>query len=46
MQVADDGVVEVLEPGAVQADVVGGPADAEGVAAGAQFADEVGQSLS
>ena len=34
-----------LTPGAVQADVVGGPADAELVAAGGQLADQVGQVL-
>jgi hypothetical protein len=35
----------VLLPGAVQSDVVGGPADAEGIAAGGQFTHEVGQFL-
>jgi len=45
VQVADDGVVEGLDPGPVQADVVRGPADAEGAAAGGQLPDEVGQPV-
>jgi hypothetical protein len=43
VQVADDWVVELLGPGAVEADVVVGPAGAEGLAAGGQLADEVAQ---
>jgi hypothetical protein len=35
--------MELLEPGVVQPHVVGGPAGAEFVAAGGEFADEVGQ---
>ena len=45
VEVADDGMVEVLTSGAVQADVVGGPAGAEGVTAGGQFADQIGEGL-
>ena len=40
---ADDWVVELLSPGAVEADVVVGPAGAEGFAAAGEFADEVAQ---
>jgi hypothetical protein len=36
-------VVQALDAGAVEADVVGAPADAELVATGGQLADEVGQ---
>ena len=36
---------EPLGPGVVQTDVVGGPAGAEGVTAGGQLTDEVGQRL-
>src|SRR3954452_4491704 len=42
-QIADDGVMEVLGAGAVQADVVGGPAGTKVLAAGAELTDEVGQ---
>ena len=45
VQFADDGVADVLLPGAVQSDVVGGPAEAEGITAGGQFTHEVGQFL-
>ena len=41
--VADDGVVKSFGAGPVQDHVVGGPPIAEGVAAGGQLADEVGQ---
>ena len=44
-QVADDGMMEAFGAGAVELDVVGGPADAELVAACRQFADEVGEPL-
>ena len=40
-EVADDGVVEALGAGPVGADVVRGPAGAEVLAAGREFADEV-----
>jgi hypothetical protein len=43
-EVADDRVVEPFGAGAVELDVVGGPADAELVAAGGELADEVGES--
>ena len=43
-EVADDRVVEALGAGAVEADVVRGPADAELVAAGRELADEVGEA--
>ena len=43
-EVTDDRVVEPLGAGAVELDVVGGPADAELVAAGGELADEVGQA--
>jgi len=39
--VADDGVVEVIDAGVVEADVVGGPAGAELGALGGELADEV-----
>jgi hypothetical protein len=45
VQVADDGVVEVLHAGAVDAHVVRAPAAAEVVAAGGQLADQVVQAL-
>jgi hypothetical protein len=41
LKVTDDGMVELLDRGAVQAHVVGGPASAELVAPGGQLADEV-----
>lgn len=40
---ADDRVPEMLGPGLVQPHVVRGPAGAELLAAGREFADEVGQ---
>jgi hypothetical protein len=40
-ELADGGMVEVLDAGVVEADVVGGPAGAERVALGCEFADEV-----
>ena len=40
-----EGVVQALAAGAVVADVVGGPAAAEVVAAGGELADEVGEVL-
>src|SRR5947209_5315291 len=40
-EIADDGVVEVLEGGRVKANVVGRPVGAERVASGREFADEV-----
>src|SRR6202040_407770 len=40
-EVADGGVMEPLDPGAVEADVVRGPPGAEVLAAGGQLADEV-----
>ena len=43
VEVADDGVVDALEAGAVFADVVGSPEFAEQVAAGGEFADEVAE---
>jgi aryl-alcohol dehydrogenase-like predicted oxidoreductase len=45
VEVADDGVVQFLVPAAVEADVVGGPAGAEVVAAGGQLADELDEFL-
>jgi hypothetical protein len=39
--VADGGVVELLDAGVVEADVVGGPAGAEFGALGGELADEV-----
>jgi hypothetical protein len=45
VHVADDGVPEVLEPGAVQLNVVGAPTDAEFVAAGGQLSYEADQVL-
>jgi alkanesulfonate monooxygenase SsuD/methylene tetrahydromethanopterin reductase-like flavin-dependent oxidoreductase (luciferase family) len=45
VQVTGDGMVEVLAAGAVQADVVGGPADAECLTARGQFADQAGEGL-
>ena len=42
-EVADDGVVVALVAGLVGADVVRGPAGAEGVALGGELADEVGE---
>jgi len=44
-EVADVRVVKVLDPGAVETHVVCGPPGAEGLAAGGQFADEIGQRL-
>ena len=38
---ADDGVLGVFDAGAVQADVVGGPAGAEQFAAGGQLPDQI-----
>jgi aryl-alcohol dehydrogenase-like predicted oxidoreductase len=43
VQVPGDGVPDVLEAGAVQLDVVGGPADAELAAAGGQLSDQAGE---
>ena len=40
-EVADDGVVEVLDAGEVLADVVLGPAGSELLVLGGEFADEV-----
>lgn len=40
-EIADDGVVEVLDAGGVEADVVRGPAGAERLALGCELADEV-----
>ncbi len=45
VEVADDGVVEFLVSGAVEADVVGGPAGAEILAAGGEFADQFDELL-
>ena len=45
MQVTADGMVKVLEAGAVQADVMGGPADAESLTARGQLADQAGEAL-
>ena len=42
-EVADEGVVEELGSAAVLANVVGGPAGSEVVAAHGEFADEVGE---
>src|SRR5437764_335388 len=39
MQVADDGMVEVLDAGVVEADVVRGPAGTEGLALRRELAD-------
>jgi hypothetical protein len=43
VEVADDGVADDLDAGAVVADVVGCPQGAEGVTAGGKLADEVGE---
>jgi hypothetical protein len=43
VEVADDGVVDDLDAGAVLADVVGCPQRAERFATGGEFADEVGK---
>jgi hypothetical protein len=43
LQVADLGVVETLDAADVEAEVVAGPELAEGLAAGGQLADEVGE---
>ncbi len=43
VKVADDAVVQVLEGGVVEADVVRGPADAEVLRASGKLADEVGE---
>jgi hypothetical protein len=40
-ELADDGVVEVLDGGGVEADVVGGPVGAERLAPCCELADEV-----
>ena len=40
-ELADDGVVVVLDGGGVEADVVGGPVGAERVALGGELADEL-----
>ena len=45
VQVADDGVVQLLAAGAVEAHVVGRPPGPERLAAGRQLADEVGERL-
>jgi hypothetical protein len=44
VEVADDGVVEELDAGGVDPDVVGRPADPEPVTAGGQLADQVRQA--
>src|SRR5690348_5056562 len=44
-ELSDDRVVQALGAGAVVAYLVLGPASAEGVAAGGELADEVGQGL-
>ena len=44
-EVADDGVMEPFGAGAVELDVVRGPADAELVAAGRELADQVGEAF-
>ena len=44
-EVADDGMVEALGAGAVEADIVRGPPGAEVLAAGGQLADQVRQGL-
>jgi len=41
VEVADDGMVELLDAGVVEADVVRGPARAERLALGRELADEV-----
>jgi hypothetical protein len=41
VEVADDGMVEVLDAGVVEADVVRGPAGSEGLALRRELADEV-----
>src|SRR5690242_16726266 len=43
VEIADDRVVEVLGPGAVQPDVVRRPAGTEGVAADGELSDEVAE---
>ena len=43
VQLTDHGVMDVLEAGAVEADVVGGPAAGELVTAGGQLPDEIGE---
>ena len=40
-ELANDGMVEVLDAGVVEADVVGRPEGAERLALGCEFADEV-----
>jgi hypothetical protein len=40
-ELADDGMMEVLDAGGVEADIVGGPVGAEGLALGRELADEV-----
>jgi len=45
-EVPDERVVEVLDAGAVEPDVVGGPADTELLAARGQLADQIGQARS
>jgi hypothetical protein len=44
VEVADDRVVDELDAGGVYADVVGGPADPELVAAGGQLPDQIRDS--
>jgi hypothetical protein len=41
VQLADDGMVEVLDAGVVEADVVRGPASAERLALRCELTDEV-----
>ena len=43
-EVADERMMDSFRAGAVEGDVVSGPSDAECVAAGGEFADEVGES--
>jgi hypothetical protein len=42
---ADDGVVEMLEPGVVVADIMGTPADTEIFTASGEFADQLRETL-
>src|SRR6476619_651288 len=45
LEVTDDRVVQLLEAGAVEPDVVGGPAGAEDLTAGGELADQLGERL-
>lgn len=44
VEVADDGVVEELDAGGVDADVVGGPSPAEVLASGGELPDDEGSA--